>query len=361
MNGHIPTGSFRLFGIPNLWMTSTEGDGPLSGPGFPEHLLGLPYNDNDLGRSILAAAALAKERGWEALVSLTGDEHDDRARLHQLLAAARPVWPALVIGIPGNGRKPSGTLLSRFLVRLACGESVPDPAGSCRVYPVKFLTSCRFTARDPGFAVETLVRAAWAGLPLHTTPLPGSHDCPESITGMHRTSSDTLALALLHTRLIIRALLPWPHRRLVPKSPGITPLRLLFQPRQVLRRLCSEHASPAELAAAAWMGIFIGALPIIPFGLVTIIYVNHKLHLNKLAGVVASNICVFPFVPLICVEVGHFIRFGRFWNVFNRQTLLYELHQRLGEWLLGSLLVGPLLGCAGALITFLLIRRMRAA
>jgi uncharacterized protein (DUF2062 family) len=115
-----------------------------------------------------------------------------------------------------------------------------------------------------------------------------------------------------------------------------------------------------ELAAASWIGIFIGALPIIPFGIVTIVYVNHKLHLNKLAGVAASNVCVFPFVPFLCVEVGHFFMFGRFWSEFNRQTLLYEIHYRLWEWLLGSLVVGPLIGFAGALLTYLLVRYLRS-
>ncbi len=359
MSGSNPE-AVRLYAIPTLSVTGAERDGRLSAARLPVHLQRLP-DDTGQGRSILAAAALAQERGWEALATLAGDEHDDHATLHQFLAAARPAWPALIIGAPGNGRGPRGALLSRFLVRLACGESVPDTAGACRLYPVQFLSSCRFAAHGPGFLLETLVRGAWAGLPLCTVQLSGEH-APATDSGRtRRTARDTLELILLHARLLGRALLPWPHRRLIPKTPGTPPLRLLFQPLQVFRLLCREHASPGELAAAAWMGIFIGALPIIPFGIATIVYVHHKLHLNKLAGIVASNVCVFPFVPLLCVEVGHFIRFGRFWCEFNRQTLLHELHQRLWEWLLGALLVGPLMGCAGALVTYLLIRRLRYA
>jgi uncharacterized protein (DUF2062 family) len=147
---------------------------------------------------------------------------------------------------------------------------------------------------------------------------------------------------------------------MVPKAKGLNPRQILTEPLQFFRLLCREHASAAELAAASWVGIFIGALPIIPFGIVTIVYVNHKLHLNKLAGVAASNVCVFPFVPLLCVEVGHFFRFGRFWYDFNQQTLVHELHYRLWEWLLGSLVVGPIIGLAGALITYILVRYLRS-
>jgi uncharacterized protein (DUF2062 family) len=171
---------------------------------------------------------------------------------------------------------------------------------------------------------------------------------------------DNLNLVFLHTLLVTRSLLPWPHRRIVPKTAAINPLSLLSEPLQFFRLLCREHASAVELAAASWVGIFIGSLPIIPFGIVTIVYVNHKLHLNKLAGVAASNVCVFPFVPFICVEVGHFFRFGCLWSEFNRQTLLHEIHYRLWEWLLGALVVGPLIGFGGALLTYILVRYLRS-
>jgi uncharacterized protein (DUF2062 family) len=159
--------------------------------------------------------------------------------------------------------------------------------------------------------------------------------------------------------LLLRSLLPWPHRRIVLRAAREKSMLDLLHPLRFFRNLSGEHNSPAELGAAVWVGIFIGALPIIPFGIATIIYVNHKLHLNKLAGVGASNICCAPFVPLLCIEVGHFLRYGRFWSEFNRQTLLHEIHFRLWEWLLGALVLGPLLGLAGAFLTFCLVRTMR--
>jgi len=107
------------------------------------------------------------------------------------------------------------------------------------------------------------------------------------------------------------------------------------------------------------MGVFIGSLPIIPFGLAAIVFVNHKLRLNKLAGIGASNVCVAPFVPFVCVQAGHVLLYGRFWTTYNRHTMLGELHLRLGEWLLGSLVVGPLLGLVLAVPTWFLVKRLR--
>jgi uncharacterized protein (DUF2062 family) len=350
----------RLYGIPTLPQLTDDSGDLAAGPGPLPELLQLTVA-MEPSRVILAAAALAQELGWAALLTLDGDAADDPANLRLLLHAATASWPAIVSGTRNGGTEPSGAALSRFLVRLACGESLPDTGSGCRLYPVQFLTSRRFTTMATGFPVETLVRGAWAGLPLLTVPLAKEDRRTPSMDRVGRSAGDTLGLVLLHGRLLLRALLPWPHRRLVPKSPGIHPLRLLTRPLDTFRLLCREHASATELAAAAWMGIFIGALPIIPFGIITIVYVHHKLHLNKLAGVVASNVCVFPFVPLLCVEVGHFLRFGRIWSEFNQQTLLYELHHRLWEWLLGALLVGPLIGFAGALLTYLLVRRLRSA
>ena len=64
-------------------------------------------------------------------------------------------------------------------------------------------------------------------------------------------------------------------------------------------------------------------------------------------------------MPLLCIEIGHYLVYGSLWVQFNRQTLLDEIHHRLWEWLLGSLLLGPLLGAAGALLTYTLVRSFR--
>jgi uncharacterized protein (DUF2062 family) len=308
------------------------------------------------GAALLRAAALAGRLGYDAILTLDADGQHDPADARLLLEAAAGAWPAILVGArrmdPGNAPRAScfGRAFSNFWVRLECGQSLADSQSGYRLYPVPFLLSRRFRTRGFCFELEVLVRAAWAGLPLLAVPV-SVHYPPGAARVSHfHLFKDNLRLAGLHTTLVLRALLPWPHRRLLPR------------PRAGgLRQLLRAHASPRELAAAVGLGIFLGALPIIPFGLALIIYVNQKLHLNQLAGVAASNLCVVPFVPFLCIQTGHLLRYGRLWSQFNRATLLAQLHQRAWEWLLGSLVLGPLLGLAGALITYALARAYREA
>jgi uncharacterized protein (DUF2062 family) len=170
---------------------------------------------------------------------------------------------------------------------------------------------------------------------------------------------DNLRLSCLHSYLVTRSLLPWPHRKLFGERSAAEKLPSIFRPASYLKALSRQHSSAGELGAAVWLGIFLGALPIIPFGIVTIVYASHKLHLNKFASVGASNLCCLPLVPFLCVELGHLLIHGSFWYEFNRHTLLEQIHHRLWEWLVGSLLIGPVLGAAGGLVTYLLVRSYR--
>jgi uncharacterized protein (DUF2062 family) len=320
------------------------------------------------GAAILAAAGLAKRSGYEAIVTIDADGQHDPADARHLQEAAADSWPAVVVGArrmeEGNAPNSSvfGRDFSNFWVRLECGHALPDSQSGYRLYPVDFLLAGRFLAKGFPFEVEVLVRAGGRGptLPLLSVPVPVHYPPPgERISHFH-PFRDNLRLSCLHAWLVIRSLLPWPHTRRSPgedAGPGWT---AFLHPARFFRQLSREHTGAVELSAAVWVGIFLGSLPIIPFGVATIVYVSHRLHLNKLAGVAASNVCCAPFVPLACIEVGHFLRHGRFLFAFDRHVLLGEIHFRLWEWLLGSLVIGPILGFAGALLTYTVIRSLRA-
>lgn len=318
------------------------------------------------GTAILAAAELAKRSGYDAIVTIDADGQHDPADARRLLETAAASWPAVAIGArrmeDANAPHSSvfGREFSNFWVRLECGHALPDSRSGYRLYPADFLLAGRFLSTGLPFEVEVLVRAAWAGLPLLSVPVP-VHSPPagERVSHFH-PFLDNLRLSCLHAWLVIRSLLPWPHPRRSPTEDASPKTTEFLHPVRFFRRLSREHSGAGELAAAVWVGIFLGALPIIPFGIATIVYVSHRLHLNKLAGVAASNVCCAPFVPLACVEAGHFIRHGRFLFAFDRHVLLDEIHLRLWEWLLGSLIIGPILGFAGAFLTYIAVRSLRA-
>ena len=68
------------------------------------------------------------------------------------------------------------------------------------------------------------------------------------------------------------------------------------------------------------------------------------MRLNRPIAVAASQLCMPPLVPVLCIETGYVLRHGRLLTELSMQTLGREAPLRLFDWLLGSLLVGPLLG-----------------
>jgi len=345
-------------GLPVLVVDDGSADAPLDRlAGLPVETLRLERNRGK-GAAILYAARRALEEGYDAILTLDADGQHYPSDAPALLKAAFRSWPAVAVGrrdmdvpnVPGSSR--FGRAFSNFWVRLECGRRLEDSQSGFRVYPVSMLLETRYLSRRYTFEVEVLVRCAWAGMAIVEHPIRVVYQKGAERISHFRAFRDNLRLTVLHTFLVARSLLPRPGAWAKARE-------ALRAPRAFLRGLATEHDSPMELAAAVGMGVFIGSLPIIPFGTAAIVFVNHRLGLNRLAGVGAANVCVAPFVPFLCVQAGHLMRTGHLWTAFNRQTLLREVHLRLGEWLLGSLVIGPLLGLALAVPTYYLVRRLR--
>jgi len=352
-------------GFPVLVLDDGSTDGSLdSVADLPVGRHRLPVNLGK-GGAILAGARLAQASGYQAILTIDADGQHDPADARLLLDAAASSWPCIVIGarrmetlnVPRSSL--FGRDFSNFWVRLECGQTLPDTQSGYRLYPVEFLKSSRFLSRRYTFEIEVLVRGSWAGLPILSVPVsvyypPGD----QRISHFHKFK-DNLRLSCLHTFLVARSLIPWPNRRLFRGDADAARMPSIFHPVRYFKALSGEHSSAAQLAAAVWIGIFLGSLPIIPFATAAIVYACHRLHLNKLAAFGASNVCAAPFVPLLCIELGHYLIYGSFWYEFNRHTLLDQIPHRLWEWLLGSLIIGPLLGAAGALVTYALVSAFR--
>ena len=312
------------------------------------------------GAAILAGARQARSMGFDAVITVDADGQHDPADARLLIEAARDSMPCVVIGeragmdhpnVPASSR--FGKKFSNFWVRLECGVELPDTQSGFRLYPVELLTSIPFRARRYDFEIEVIVRAAWAGLEIKSVPVTVHYpDRASRISHFHKFA-DNLRLALSHARLVSRALLPFGHKRLVETTKEEPKLEAVKHPVRFFWQLCKEHSSPAMLAAAVWTGLFLGALPLIACHTVVIIYVAHRLNMNKVAAVGASQFCCPPVVPVLCVECGYFMRHGTFLTDAGLETLVLQVHQRLWEWFLGSLVIGPVLGAVGATAVYL--------
>jgi len=65
-----------------------------------------------------------------------------------------------------------------------------------------------------------------------------------------------------------------------------------------------------------------------------------------------------PVVPAICIEVGYFMRHGRFLTEISLETLGYQALDRLLEWLIGSLVLSPILAALVGIIIYVTARRI---
>ena len=253
------------------------------------HTLSLATNMGK-GAAILAGTRWASKKGYKAIITIDADGQLDPEEADSLLIAAKENWPAIIVGdrIMDQDTVPASSIFGRkfsnFWVKLETGMEIPDTQSGFRLYPVAALLDISFKCRRYDFEIEALVRASWAGLKIYSVPVSVDYPKKEKRISHFHKLKDNVRLTKLHTKLVIRALSPIPHRKIFahkvrPKFSSI------FHPVKLIKELCRQNDSTFHLAAAAWLGIFLGALPLIAVHTVVIIYVTHKLHLSKIAAV----------------------------------------------------------------------------
>jgi uncharacterized protein (DUF2062 family) len=192
-------------------------------------------------------------------------------------------------------------------------------------------------------------------VPLREVPISVHYPPPGERVSHFNAFRDNLRLTLLNTHLTLRSVLPWPHRKLIADEGGELKVSVLH-PLRSIKTLLTEHATPGQLATAGGVGVLLGALPLIACHTLAILFVSSFFRLNKVAAVGASQLCMPPLVPALCIEVGYYLRHGAFLTEISLETLGYQGLERLYEWLLGSLLLGPLLALTTAGIIYIMAR-----
>jgi glycosyltransferase involved in cell wall biosynthesis len=318
------------------------------------------------GVAILRGAQWALEKGYKAIITIDADGQLDPGDAESLFVVAQKNWPAFIIGdrIMSQDTVPKASIFGRkfsnFWVRLETGVELPDTQSGFRLYPVAALIVLPLKSFRYDFEIEALVRASWSGLKIYSVPVSVDYPKKEDRISHFHKFKDNFRLTKLHTKLVVRALLPIPHSKIFTNNESKNnPSTSLYHPIKLIKELCRQHDSTLQLAIAAWLGIFLGALPLIAVHTVVILYVAHKLHLNKIAAVAASQLCAPPVVPVLCIEIGFFLRTGSILTDLNWDTLVLQMHERLWEYFLGALILGPLLGTFIASLTYLIIDRLR--
>jgi glycosyltransferase involved in cell wall biosynthesis len=317
------------------------------------------------GTAILAAADYASKNRYDAILTIDADgQHDPREAEKLVAEAGKGKWPAIIIGarqmvqdtVPDSSR--FGRRFSNFWVRLETGRDLSDTQSGMRLYPVREMLQLSLKRKRYDFEIEVLVKGIWAGLDVRSVDVSVHYPAAGERISHFDKIVDNWRLTRIHGWLVLRRLLPLPDRRLVKKEIE-SEEKFSARPWQVLKKICRENSSPFWLAVAVWVGIFLGALPLIACHTVVIIYVAHRYHLNKIAAVAASQFCMPPLIPALCIETGYYFRKGHFLFDLSHEKWLFEIHHRIWDWLLGSLVVGPVFGMIGAVVIYFSARSFK--
>ena len=300
------------------------------------------------GAAILRAASEAKRLGMTHIITIDADGQHDPADLNRFMPVISEDPLAIVVGkrffdrtVPFSSRFGRG--FSNFWLKVQTGCSLKDTQSGFRAYPVAVLEWLKLHEKRFSFEIEVLVRAAWAGIALKDVDISVHYPAPEARISHFHPLMDNLALTLLNTRLTVRAILPIPHRSFIAERDGSEKLSILH-PIESLKGLLRRNTSPKQLALSAGLGIFLGSLPLIACQTLTILMTASYFRLSKFAALGTSQLCIPPIVPALCIELGYFVRHGRFLTEISFRTLGYQGLERIFEWVIGALILGPVLG-----------------
>lgn len=318
-------------------------------------------HDQNMGKgaAILTGAEKARSLGYTHIITIDADGQHDPCDLPKLISAVEKDPKAVIVGkrnfedaeVPGAsvfGRK-----FSNFWLRVQTGRSIGDTQSGFRAYPLDVLNELNLNERHYSFEVEVLVKAIWSGITVLEVDVnvyyPGGN---KRVTHFLKFK-DNLRISLLNTKLTLRSVLPWPHRKIIFDKEE-EKIVSIWHPVNSIRALLTENTSPEKIAFAGATGVFLGALPLIACHMIVIIMVSSFLRLNKVVALSTSQLCMPPFMPAICIEAGYFFRNGRFLTEISMETIGYQAIDRIYEWLLGSLVIGPLAGLVVGLVMLIM-------
>ena len=298
------------------------------------------------GQAIQTASKYIEEQGGIYMVTIDADGQHNPRDIEKFLPLIKEDDTTIVIGcrnfntenVPVKSR--FGRKFANFWLRIETGIYIDDCQSGFRAYPVKLLNRLKFKGAHYDFEAEVLAKAAWAGLQLKTVDINVHYPEHEHRVSSFKPFLDNLRISHTHAMLIGRRLLPWGHKRLVAqKKIDFTMLR---HPGKLLKMLLTENATPGGLAMAAAVGSFFAILPLLFIHTVIIIYVSTRLNLNKVISVNVQHFFMPPVVPAICIEVGYYLRHGKWLTELSFETVFAQFSDRLFEWFLGSLIIAPI-------------------
>lgn len=306
------------------------------------------------GAAILSAAAYAKDNAFTHILTIDADNQHYAEDLLKISAVASARPHAIIIGkrnfdtenVPASSK--FGRSFSAFWARVQTGKRVSDIQSGLRAYPVVIFDCLKLRERRYSFEMEVVIRALWAGFGVEEIDVRVRYPKREERVSHFKAFKDNLRISLLNTRLTIRALLPIPFKKYVKDDAGAL---VSVNPFKVVKDQLKHKKNPRILGLSAAWSVFWGSLALPGVRTMCLLTGIGWFNLNRPVALMMDKLALPPFIPAICVEVGYFLRHGRWLTEFNLTTLGYQAGERVWEWVLGSLVVAPVFALlVGALV-----------
>jgi glycosyltransferase involved in cell wall biosynthesis len=176
------------------------------------------------GVAIRAAFNWAKKNNFSHIITIDADGQHDPQDIPHFIEKIGKFPGRVIIGkrhfnmdVPGKSR--FGRAWSNLWTRIVSGKTTPDSQSGFRAYPAGLLADMKFLGRRYEFEVEVLARAAWAGLEFDWVDVSVHYfQGPERVSHF-KPLRDNVRISIIYTLLVLRRLLPFPHRKLRAQSP----------------------------------------------------------------------------------------------------------------------------------------------
>ena len=118
-----------------------------------------------------------------------------------------------------------------------------------------------------------------------------------------------------------------------------------------LHNIIAERLDPWHVFAAVFIGIFVGVVPIYGLQSLTAIGLATLFRLNKpitFGATFINNPLLQPLLIFYSIVLGHYMLHGERLHLASFQIRNMDLRSQLSDWVVGSLILGLILGLAGA-------------
>ena len=317
------------------------------------------------GQALRTALDFIQKQNGKFMLTIDADGQHYPQDIDKFIRLLKDEPTAIIIGcrdftqknVPEKSK--FGRAFSNFWLRLETGAIIHDSQSGFRSYPVEYISRIKTHGNYYDFETEILTRACWAGMKLTEVPINVFYPHASLRISSFHPLIDNLRISLMHIRLLARRLMPFPYPKVVRLEKTSTALNIFIHPVKLIKTLLKENASPLGLAISAGVGIFLGVLPLVSVHILVVIYVTSRLHLNKIMALSVQNLCMPPFVPVACIEVGHFMLYRKWLTDISWKAVFGNIPARIWEWFLGSLILAPLLALIVSIIIYSLAQALQ--